>query len=79
MQWLGKRYGVFYLLGCVASAFAGILAFGLMQMAGLQGLNGWRCVLATTLWSDSQLTYRAAGSLSSRASSPAASVLAATS
>lgn len=37
----GKRYGVFYLLGCVASAFAGILAFGLMQMAGLQGLNGW--------------------------------------
>ena len=38
----GKRYGVFYLLGCVASAFAGILAFGLMQMAGLQGLNGWQ-------------------------------------
>lgn len=39
---MGKRYGVFYLLGCVASAFAGILAFGLMQMKGIQGYNGWR-------------------------------------
>lgn len=29
-----KRYSVFYLIGCVASAFAGILAYGLMQMVG---------------------------------------------
>jgi MFS family permease len=36
-----KRYSAFYLIGSVASAFAGILAYGLMQMAGLQGLNGW--------------------------------------
>jgi MFS family permease len=25
---VGKRYSIFYLVGCVASAFAGILAFG---------------------------------------------------
>jgi hypothetical protein len=24
---MGKRYSLFYILGCVASAFAGILAF----------------------------------------------------
>ncbi|THC91771.1 hypothetical protein EYZ11_008778 [Aspergillus tanneri] len=39
-----KRFSVFYLIGCVASAFAGILAFGLMQMGGLQGLEGWRWI-----------------------------------
>lgn len=39
---MGKRYSVFYLLGVVASAFSGILAFGLMQMNGLAGLGGWR-------------------------------------
>lgn len=41
---MGKRYSVFYLLGVVASAFSGILAFGLMQMKGLAGLGGWRYV-----------------------------------
>lgn len=41
---MGKRYSVFYLLGCVASAFAGILAYGLMQMDGLSGLTGWRWI-----------------------------------
>ncbi|KAJ4292981.1 hypothetical protein N0V88_005645 [Collariella sp. IMI 366227] len=41
---VGKRNSVFYIIGCVASAFAGILAFGLMQMAGLAGLNGWRWI-----------------------------------
>ncbi|GKZ21372.1 hypothetical protein AbraIFM66951_006234 [Aspergillus brasiliensis] len=39
-----KRYSVFYLIGCVASALAGILAFGLMQMGGLQGISGWRWI-----------------------------------
>lgn len=39
---MGKRYSVFYLLGVVASAFSGILAFGLMQMNGLGNLGGWR-------------------------------------
>lgn len=41
---MGKRYAVFYTLGCVASACSGILAFGLMQMHGLQGLTGWRWI-----------------------------------
>ncbi|KAF3763071.1 hypothetical protein M406DRAFT_99558 [Cryphonectria parasitica EP155] len=41
---MGKRYSVFYLLGCVASAFSGILAFGLMQMNGLANLTGWRWI-----------------------------------
>jgi MFS family permease len=41
---VGKRYSVFYILGSLASACAGILAFGLMQMKGLQGLSGWRWI-----------------------------------
>ncbi|KAJ5551449.1 Major facilitator superfamily domain general substrate transporter [Penicillium sp. DV-2018c] len=39
-----KRFSVFYLIGCVASALAGILAFGLMQLNGKQGLTGWRWI-----------------------------------
>ena len=38
---LQKRYSIFYLIGCLASACSGILAYGLMQMAGTAGLNGW--------------------------------------
>ncbi|KAI4174141.1 MAG: hypothetical protein LQ343_002476 [Gyalolechia ehrenbergii] len=41
---VGKRYSVFYLIGSVASAFGGILAFGLMQMEGIQGYGGWRWI-----------------------------------
>lgn len=41
---VGKRYSVFYILGSLASACAGILAYGLMQMGGLQGLTGWRWI-----------------------------------
>lgn len=41
---VGKRYSVFYVLGCVASAFSGILAFGLMQLGGRGGLSGWRWI-----------------------------------
>ncbi|KAH8886480.1 MFS general substrate transporter [Thozetella sp. PMI_491] len=41
---VGKRYSAFYLIGCVASAFAGILAFGIMQMDGLAHLGGWRWI-----------------------------------
>lgn len=40
---IGKRYSVFYILGSLASACAGILAYGLMQLKGREGLNGWRC------------------------------------
>ncbi|CAI7577131.1 uncharacterized protein N7487_004020 [Penicillium crustosum] len=39
-----KRFSVFYLIGCVASALAGILAFGLMQLNGKHGLTGWRWI-----------------------------------
>jgi MFS family permease len=39
---VAKRYSVFYLIGCIASALAGILAYGLMQMEGTQGIRGWR-------------------------------------
>jgi len=41
---LQKRYSIFYLIGSGASAFAGILAYGLMQMSGLGGLKGWRWI-----------------------------------
>ncbi|KAF7325055.1 hypothetical protein MKEN_00548100 [Mycena kentingensis (nom. inval.)] len=41
---VGKRNAFFYLIGSVASAFAGILAYGLQQMGGLSGLNGWRWI-----------------------------------
>lgn len=34
---VGKRYSVFYMLGSLASACAGILAFGLMQLGGKTG------------------------------------------
>lgn len=40
-----KRFSVFYGVGCVASALAGILAFGLMHMDGIQGISGWRWIL----------------------------------
>ncbi|KAL5363301.1 major facilitator superfamily domain-containing protein [Aspergillus floccosus] len=52
-----KRYAVFYLLGCVAAAFTGILSYGISHMGGLGGLGPWRwifviqglitCVIAT--------------------------------
>ncbi|KKZ62320.1 hypothetical protein EMCG_00394 [[Emmonsia] crescens] len=39
-----KRYSIFYLIGCVAAALSGILAFGFSQMDGIQGLGGWRWI-----------------------------------
>lgn len=39
-----KRYSVFYFIGTLASACAGILAYGLMQMDGIQGYRGWRWI-----------------------------------
>jgi MFS family permease len=41
---LQKRNAVFYLIGSMASAFAGILAYGLMQLNGRCGLSGWRWI-----------------------------------
>jgi MFS family permease len=39
---VAKRYSVFYLIGMFSSALSGILAYGLMQMEGVQGIRGWR-------------------------------------
>ncbi|KUJ10862.1 MFS general substrate transporter [Mollisia scopiformis] len=41
---LQKRNAVFYLIGSMASAISGILAYGIMQMNGLGGLAGWRWI-----------------------------------
>ncbi|KAM3445940.1 hypothetical protein NHJ13734_000117 [Beauveria thailandica] len=41
---VGKRYSVFYIVGCVASAFSGILCYGLMQLNGQANLTGWRWI-----------------------------------
>ncbi|KAL8663677.1 MAG: hypothetical protein Q9202_003623 [Teloschistes flavicans] len=41
---VGKRFSVFYIIGCIANAFGGILAYGLMQMDGLGGKAGWRWI-----------------------------------
>ena len=66
---MGKRYSVFYLLGVVASAFSGILAFGLMQMHGLAGMGGWRYGSSQSDHLDGRSTNTiAGGSSSSKAS-----------
>ncbi|RAH75478.1 MFS general substrate transporter [Aspergillus aculeatinus CBS 121060] len=39
-----KRYALFYLLGCVASAFTGLLSYGITFMNGLGGLTAWRWI-----------------------------------
>ena len=41
---MGKRYAYFYVVGILAAAFGGILAFGLMQMEGIAGYRGWRWI-----------------------------------
>ncbi|OJD23005.1 hypothetical protein ACJ73_05645 [Blastomyces percursus] len=41
---VARRYSVFYLIGSFASALSGILAYGLMQMEGVQGIRGWRWI-----------------------------------
>ncbi|KAK1585281.1 major facilitator superfamily domain-containing protein [Colletotrichum navitas] len=38
---VGKRFSVFYMIVCFASAFAGILAFGLTRLNGAANLKGW--------------------------------------
>ena len=41
---VGKRFSVFYIIGCFANAFGGILAYGLMQLNGKAGKEGWRWI-----------------------------------
>lgn len=44
---VAKRYSVFYFIGSIASALSGILAYGLQQMEGVQGIRGWRWLVVT--------------------------------
>ena len=46
---LQKRNAGFYLLGSMASGVGGILAYGLMQMDGIDGINGWRWIFIVSL------------------------------
>lgn len=41
-----KRFSGFYLLALLASGFSNILAWGLSEMRGLGGLNGWQWIFA---------------------------------
>lgn len=52
---MGKRYAYFYILGMFASACAGILAYGLMQMDGLADLGGWRWIVSVQ-FNDTMIT-----------------------
>jgi hypothetical protein len=36
---MGRRYSLFYILGCVASAFAGLLARGVCRTCSLRALD----------------------------------------
>ncbi|EOD44009.1 putative phthalate transporter protein [Neofusicoccum parvum UCRNP2] len=39
-----KRFSIAYFIAEMSSGFSGLLAYGLMQMKGLAGLNGWRWI-----------------------------------
>ncbi|PWI64390.1 hypothetical protein PCL_10503 [Purpureocillium lilacinum] len=41
---VAKRYSIFYLTGCILAALSGILAYGLMQLEGQNGLRGWHWI-----------------------------------
>jgi hypothetical protein len=43
---LQKRFSAFYLLAFLASGFSNVLAWGLSEMRGLGGLNGWQWIFA---------------------------------
>jgi MFS family permease len=47
---LQKRNAVFYLIGSMASAFAGILAYGLMHLDGRANLSGWKWIFIVNLY-----------------------------
>jgi hypothetical protein len=47
---LQKRNAVFYLIGSMASALSGILAYGVMQMKGLGGLSGWEWIFVVSIF-----------------------------
>jgi MFS family permease len=39
-----RRNSYYYMIGMIASAFSGILAYGFTQMEGLAGIRGWRWI-----------------------------------
>lgn len=39
-----KRFSAFYLLALLASGLSNVLAYGLSEMKGIQGLNGWQWI-----------------------------------
>lgn len=39
-----KRFSVSYFIVEMSSGFSGLLAYGLMHMKGLAGMNGWRWI-----------------------------------
>lgn len=45
---VARKYSVFYLIGSMASALSGILAYGIMQMEGTSGIRGWRWYVPLT-------------------------------
>jgi MFS family permease len=52
---LQKRNAVFYLIGSMASALSGILAYGIMQMDGLANLSGWRWIFIVSVLTSPRL------------------------
>jgi MFS family permease len=40
-----KRVGYLFSCAAISGAFGGLLAYGLLQMDGISGLAGWRCVM----------------------------------
>lgn len=39
---VGRRFSIFYLSGVILAALSGVLAYGLMQLDGREGIAGWR-------------------------------------
>jgi MFS family permease len=47
---VAKRNAFFYLVGNSVGGFGGLLAYGLQQMAGVGGLEGWRWIVSLILF-----------------------------
>lgn len=46
---VAKRLAFFFLIGNTAGGFGGLLAHGLSQMAGVNGIEGWRWIVRSSL------------------------------
>ena len=45
---MAKRMAFFYLSSMVLSGFSNIIGWGMSQMNGVHGLEGWRCVASSS-------------------------------